>query len=71
MTVSRGLLIALLLVVTAGCTPVSPWQKREFAKPHMAISATPARTKFTQHIYQSKEAAFGGYGVDGGGCGCN
>ena len=26
---------------------------------------------FTQHIYGSKESASGGYGVGGGGCGCN
>ena len=27
--------------------------------------------KTQQHIYTSKEAATGGYGVGGGGCGCN
>ena len=27
--------------------------------------------RFTQHIYGSKEAVSGGYGVGGGGCGCN
>jgi hypothetical protein len=27
--------------------------------------------RFTQHVYQSKEAAAGGGGVGGGGCGCN
>jgi starvation-inducible outer membrane lipoprotein len=70
MTIHRAFLSSVLLLL-AGCTPVSPWQKREFAKPHMAFSMTPARAKFTQHIYQSKEAAYGGYGVEGGGCGCN
>jgi hypothetical protein len=24
-----------------------------------------------EHVYQSKEAVTGGYGVGGGGCGCN
>jgi len=28
-------------------------------------------TRVQQHIYASKEAATGGYGVGGGGCGCN
>jgi hypothetical protein len=27
--------------------------------------------KFTDHIYFSREAATGGSGVGGGGCGCN
>jgi hypothetical protein len=26
---------------------------------------------FTEHTYFSKEGAFGGSGVGGGGCGCN
>jgi hypothetical protein len=31
----------------------------------------PEVKKFEQHIYFSKEASRGGYGVAGGGCGCN
>ncbi len=27
--------------------------------------------QYRQHIYYSKEGAEGGYGVGGGGCGCN
>ena len=27
--------------------------------------------RYTQHIYVSKESAAGGYGIGGGGCGCN
>lgn len=27
--------------------------------------------KLEQHVYASKEATTGGYGVGGGGCGCN
>ena len=29
------------------------------------------KAKNEQHIYSSKESASGGYGVGGGGCGCN
>jgi hypothetical protein len=31
----------------------------------------PLDDRFTQHTYLSKENMSGGYGVGGGGCGCN
>ena len=37
----------------------------------MTMSADPLDQRFVQHIYSSKENASGGYGVGGGGCGCN
>jgi hypothetical protein len=50
---------------------VSPWEKGNLAKPHMTFEADPLDQRFVQHIYGSKENASGGYGVGGGGCGCN
>ena len=38
---------------------------------HLFYSDFPVDARFKQHIYGSKEAARGGYGVGGGGCGCN
>jgi hypothetical protein len=66
-----GLLIALAL---AGCATVQPpraWEKATLAQPQMQLDADPLDGKLKQHIYTSKEAASGGYGVGGGGCGCN
>ncbi|MCW5633686.1 MAG: DUF4266 domain-containing protein [Rubrivivax sp.] len=37
----------------------------------MAMSWNPLATRLDQQVYESKEAASGGYGVGGGGCGCN
>jgi hypothetical protein len=37
----------------------------------MQLDPDPLDSKLKQHIYTSKEAASGGYGVGGGGCGCN
>jgi len=37
----------------------------------MQFDPDPLDTRTTQHIYTSKEAATGGYGAGGGGCGCN
>ncbi len=58
----------------AGCATVQPprvWEKAELARPQMQLDADPLDGKLQQHIYTSKEAASGGYGVGGGGCGCN
>ena len=37
----------------------------------MTFESDPLDQRFVQHIYSSKENSSGGYGVGGGGCGCN
>ncbi len=66
-----ALALVLLLSCAAGCTKVQPWQKGNLARSHMAFDPNPPQTQFQQHVYQSKEGSSGGYGVGGGGCGCN
>ena len=63
-----------LACAAAGCAtfdPPKPWEKGELARPEMQFDADPLEAKATQHVYTSKEGASGGYGVGGGGCGCN
>jgi hypothetical protein len=73
----RGLGRCFVLVAgvgIAGCAtlqPPQPWEKGDLAKPAMQIDPDRLETRIQQHIYASKEAATGGYGVGGGGCGCN
>jgi hypothetical protein len=65
--------LALIAATLAGCAtiePPKPW-KREPRPADMQFDYTRLDTKTQQHIYTSKEAATGGYGVGGGGCGCN
>lgn len=50
---------------------VKPWQKGELAKEDMQLVDDESMTFADEHIYFSKEAATGGKGVGGGGCGCN
>ncbi len=50
---------------------VNPWEKGNLAKAAMKFEADPLDERFMQHIYGSKENSSGGYGVGGGGCGCN
>ena len=51
--------------------PVQPWEKGNLAKPEMIFDEDTLDAAFVVHTYSSKEAAFGGAGVGGGGCGCN
>ena len=66
-------LAALALAALQGCAfaPPQPWEKGNLAKPAMTMDADPLDQAFVQHIYSSKENSSGGYGVGGGGCGCN
>jgi hypothetical protein len=69
-----ALLVTLAVGAVAGCAtiaPPKPWERGDLAKPSMQIDPDRLQTKLDQHIYSSKEAATGGYGVGGGGCGCN
>ncbi|GAA0763372.1 DUF4266 domain-containing protein [Ideonella azotifigens] len=71
-----GLLASLLLATAtlggcAGWQAPQAWEKGALARPEMTMAGDPLGDRFDQHIYTSKENASGGYGVGGGGCGCN
>ena len=78
MTNRKALLRVCVLafaLALAGCglgiQKVAPWQKEKLALSHMAFEPDPLEAKFRNHTYASKEGSSGGYGVGGGGCGCN
>jgi len=66
-----ALACAMLMAGCASISPPKPWEKGELARPEMQFDGDPLEQRIMQHIYTSKEAATGGYGVGGGGCGCN
>jgi hypothetical protein len=68
---AAGVLVAAALGGCASMEPPKPWEKQYLAKPAMQFDADASDARTTQHIYQSKEGASGGYGAGGGGCGCN
>jgi hypothetical protein len=72
-TLKLGGVAALLCVLSAcsGFQPPQPWEKGLLAKPAMTMDGDGLETRFVQHIQGSKEGSSGGYGVGGGGCGCN
>jgi hypothetical protein len=67
--------IALLLCTLwfAGCAtaPVQPWERGALARRDMTLDRDRLGRKYFMHLHDSKEAANGGEGVGGGGCGCN
>ena len=70
----RFIPLALLAVVAlSGCAmqPPQAWEKGNLARKEMTMENDSLDQAFTQHVYFSKESASGGYGVGGGGCGCN
>lgn len=71
MNASRLGLCALAVLTLAGCAGVPPYERGYLARPEMRFDPDPLDARFRQHVYASKEAARGGYGVGGGGCGCN
>jgi hypothetical protein len=66
--------VALCALLLGGCSSFKPpqaWEKGALAKPAMTMNKDPLEQRFDEHIFTSKEAASGGSGVGGGGCGCN
>jgi hypothetical protein len=71
-----SVLLICALASLAGCShfspeQIKPWQRKELARADMQLVPEPSQEFIDEHIYFSKEAASGGKGVAGGGCGCN
>ena len=65
-------LLALLLpIALGGCATIQPWERGTLADYTMRSDRAPLATATSDHVYFSREAAAGGRGVGGGGCGCN
>jgi hypothetical protein len=65
------LLVAIGCLFLANCKTVD-YTERAFLAEYVMLPNKDHLTKaMTDHMYFSREAAFGGEGVGGGGCGCN
>ncbi|HEY4300406.1 MAG TPA: DUF4266 domain-containing protein [Candidatus Didemnitutus sp.] len=69
-------LLVAALVLLGGCASadlvrVQPWERAALADPLMRPDRDALATALTEHVYFSREAAAGGRGVGGSGCGCN
>jgi hypothetical protein len=50
---------------------VRPWERAALADDTMNPDRDPVASTMIEHVYFSREAASGGKGVGGSGCGCN
>ena len=66
--VAIGLVVLAGLAAT-GCATVQPWQRGLLADACMVFDAS-ASTAYMSHWQESREGSMGGFGVQGGGCGC-
>ena len=64
-------LVGLLLLCVGACGTVAPYQREDLARPCMDLSGETSEIAFRAHVHDSREAATGGHGSTGGGCGCN
>ncbi len=68
----KSLVLACVLVsglLTTACATVKPWQRGMLADSCMVFDANSATTYMT-HWQEAREGSMGGFGVQGGGCGC-
>lgn len=71
-----ALVLLAVLVALAGCTApaavrVHPWERGALAGYAMNPDRDGLGAMMNEHVYFSREAASGGRGVGGSGCGCN
>jgi hypothetical protein len=50
---------------------VRPWERAALADDAMNPDRDPLGSAMAEHVFFSREAASGGQGVGGSGCGCN
>jgi hypothetical protein len=63
--------LVLVLVLSAGCVTVQPYERGRLAKPDMALEAGAEVRAGQEHATDYREGSAGGFGGGGGGCGCN
>lgn len=71
----RRLLFIVLLFSIAACSSIKPWvkpyERQKIADEIMSFERNPIADSYLHHVYDAREAARGGDGASGGGCGCN
>lgn len=67
----RLIFLLLVLMASAGCARVKPWQRELHGSRPMRVDPDPVESKLDGHVSEYREGSIGGTGVGGGGCGCN
>jgi hypothetical protein len=66
-----GALALTVGLAGAGCVTVRPEEREHLAEPAMTFGSEGEAGAHDAHVFDNREASFGGSGVSGGGCGCN
>ena len=70
-TVAKLIMLITFCLCLCQCSEVLPWQRGKLADYTMRPDRDTVATTLGDHIFFSREAATGGRGIGGGGCGCN
>jgi len=72
---SRLLICALIpaafLQACSSIQGAAPWEREYLAQSSMIIDNSSLDHRNLEHIFFSREGSAGGWGIGGGGCGCN
>jgi len=71
MKVKLPAIAVLILIGLNACTNVQPFQREILSKQKMQFDTEIVETAAREHFLNSLEGSTGGFGVGGGGCGCN
>jgi hypothetical protein len=63
--------LAVYAILQSGCAHVAAYERGSLADYTMRADRDPLDDTFREHVFFTREAASGGRGVGGGGCGCN
>jgi len=63
--------ILCLTLFMSACTTIQPFQREILSKPEMEFDMEKVEIGAREHFLNSLEGSSGGFGVGGGGCGCN
>ncbi len=70
MKLVRFILAAVIAGMLVGCAATSPWQREHLSKPIMQFDYNKEEAIAREKMLVIEGSA-GGFGVGGGGCGCN
>jgi hypothetical protein len=70
-TIFFASMLVVMLGALGGCVTVRPQDHATLADPTMRFDDDARARAQMEHALDNREAAYGGNGVAGGGCGCN
>jgi len=68
--IALTVIVSLTALLAAGCATVRPWQRGRLTDPCMMFDPDPLAATYAAHWQEAREGSIGGFGVQGGGCGC-